>query len=70
MKNGMHINEWGTKSWYLNGRYHRLDGPAVEYEDGDKEWLANGKYYDSFDNWLEAINVSDEQKIFLKLKWT
>ena len=21
----------GTKYWYLNGKYHRKDGPAAEY---------------------------------------
>ena len=26
----------GNKSWYLNGKYHRVDGPAVEGADGDK----------------------------------
>ena len=29
--------------WYLNGRLHRVDGPAVEYANGDKLWHLNGK---------------------------
>jgi len=33
----------GTKHWYLNGRLHREDGPAVEYANGDKCWYLNGK---------------------------
>ena len=33
----------GNKSWYLNGKRHREDGPAVEYPNGDKEWYLNGK---------------------------
>jgi len=28
--------------WYLNGKYHREDGPAVEYSTGHKEWWING----------------------------
>ena len=28
----------GNKSWYLNGKRHREDGPAVEYADGSKYW--------------------------------
>ena len=32
----------GTKKWYLNGKLHREDGPAVEYADGDKYWYFNG----------------------------
>ena len=33
----------GTKYWYLNGKRHREDGPAVECADGHKEWYLNGK---------------------------
>ena len=33
----------GNKEWYLNGLYHREDGPAVEYANGDKFWYVNGK---------------------------
>ena len=28
--------------WYLNGKYHREDGPAIEYKNGDKAWWLNG----------------------------
>ena len=33
----------GSKFWYLNGKRHREDGPAVEYADGDKFWYLNGE---------------------------
>ena len=33
----------GTKEWWVEGKRHRLDGPAVEYADGYKEWWVNGK---------------------------
>jgi len=33
----------GDKEWYLNGKRHREDGPAVEYANGDKSWYLNGK---------------------------
>ena len=36
------IDQYGTKRWYLNGKLHRLDGPAIEYSGGDKEWWLNG----------------------------
>ena len=42
MKNGMSVNENGTKSWYKDGKLHREDGPAVEYADGSKEWYIDG----------------------------
>ena len=29
--------------WYQNGKYHRLDGPAIEYANGYKVWYQNGK---------------------------
>jgi hypothetical protein len=35
----------GTKEWYLNGKLHREDGPAVEYSDGTKYWYLNGKLH-------------------------
>jgi len=28
----------GNKYWYLNGKSHREDGPAIEYANGDKKW--------------------------------
>jgi len=33
----------GTKHWYLNGKRHREDGPAIEFANGDKIWFRNGK---------------------------
>jgi hypothetical protein len=33
----------GTKKWYLNGKLHREDGPAVEYPSGSKSWYLNGQ---------------------------
>ena len=33
----------GHKAWWLNGKKHREDGPAIEYADGLKEWYLNGE---------------------------
>ena len=33
----------GSKSWYLNDKLHREDGPAREYADGSKSWWLNGE---------------------------
>ena len=34
----------GNKYWYnQNDQRHRLDGPAVEYSNGDKDWYQNDK---------------------------
>ena len=34
----------GNKSWWLNGKLHREDGPAYEGDDGYKQWWLNGKW--------------------------
>ncbi len=44
---GLPALEWssGSKSYYENGKRHRIDGPAIEYSDGYKEyWLFDKKY--------------------------
>jgi len=35
----------GDKAWYLNGKRHRVDGPAVEAANGTKCWYLDGKYH-------------------------
>ena len=35
----------GTKCWYVNGKLHREDGPAIEYADGSKWWYVNDKLH-------------------------
>jgi len=40
------IDEYGDKSYYSDKAmtiYHREDGPAIEWADGDKHWYLNGK---------------------------
>jgi hypothetical protein len=39
------VNTNGTKSWYLNGKRHREDGPAIEYSDGYKAWYLDNKLH-------------------------
>lgn len=31
--------------WYVTGKLHRTDGPAVEYKDIGKEWWVDGKLH-------------------------
>ena len=33
----------GSKEWCVNGKIHRVDGPAIECADGSKSWWMNGK---------------------------
>ena len=35
------MNEWDT-TWWLNGEFHRVDGPAREWADGCKAWYLSG----------------------------
>jgi hypothetical protein len=45
MRDGSHINADGSKRWYLNGKCHRTDGPAIEWPDGSKYWYLNGRLH-------------------------
>ena len=45
IKYEVEVHSNGSKFWYLNGEYHRLDGPACEYSDGTKVWYMNGKLH-------------------------
>jgi len=37
------IDDNGEKHWYKNDKFHRIDGPAIEYTNGSKYWYKNGK---------------------------
>jgi hypothetical protein len=43
IKYEVEVYEDGDKHWYLNGKLHREDGPAVERSNGFKYWYLNGK---------------------------
>ena len=66
------VYENGTKEWYLNGKLHREDGPAIEYNDGNKDWYLNGKrhrvdgpaieYADGYKAWfLNGVRLTEEE---------
>jgi len=46
----------GDKCWYLYGRYHREDGPAIERANGDKFWYLNGGYHREDGPAIEWVN--------------
>jgi hypothetical protein len=41
----MEVDPDGSKHWYLNGKRHREDGPAIEWSGGGKCWYLNGKLH-------------------------
>ena len=45
MKNGIMVDEFGNKFYFLNWGLHREDGPAVELANGIKEYWLHGKYW-------------------------
>ena len=49
----------GDKHWYLNGKFHREDGPAIEYANGDKEWYLNDEILTE-ERVLKNLKVSEE----------
>ncbi len=61
MKNGLIVDENGTKRWYLDDKYHREnDLPAVEYLGGYKAWYLNDKLHREND--LPAVEYADGTK--------
>jgi len=46
----------GTTFWYLNGKLHRENGPAILRNDGSKEWFFNGQLHREDGPAIEAGN--------------
>ena len=45
VKNGLSVDYFKTKYWYINNELHREDGPAIEYAYGDKIWYLHDKVH-------------------------
>jgi hypothetical protein len=58
----------GVKTWYRHGLVHRDDGPAFENANGNKYWYLNDQEL-TFNNWLDKVDISDENKVMMKLKY-
>ena len=39
----------GSKFWLINGKPHRINGPATHYTNGNKFWFINGSTYSQSD---------------------
>jgi len=57
----------GYKGWWLNGKRHREDGPAIEYANGVKQWFLNGEFYSEGD-YIRAIKLIRLSHMTLKNK--
>lgn len=67
------VYEDGTKTWYLNGKRHREDGPAIEFADGTKGCYLNGQRLseEEFNNrtQVQELTIKElEQKLGYKIK--
>jgi hypothetical protein len=64
------VDQRGNKKWWVNGKLHRLDGPAVETPKRYKEWWINGVQYteDEFNIYIKKLNnpilTADEIELF------
>ena len=50
----------GDIYWFINGKKHREDGPAVEYSHGDREWYLNGVRHREDGPAVECTNGNKE----------
>jgi len=54
------VDKNGNRFWYLNGKPHREDGPAIENVNGDKYWFLNGKRHREDGPAIEWLNGQKE----------
>jgi len=45
----------GNKSWHYKDKKHRLNGPAIEYVNGNKSYYINGIFFKTFEDYKEAV---------------
>jgi hypothetical protein len=50
------IDHLGTKQWFRDGELHRVNGPAIEYANGDRVWFFKGHLHRTNGPAVEYIN--------------
>ena len=55
--------------WYINGKSHRIDGPADMWTSGSMFWYINGKQYNDNQSYQKAAGISDEDMAMIVLKY-
>lgn len=61
--------ELWTSTGKIGYNIHRLDGPAIIYNDGDMGWYINDNLYTSWKRFGEVAKLSEEQLSILVLKY-
>ena len=56
------VSSQGIVRWhdFKTGKIHRVDGPAVEYANGDKSWWVNGRCHRTDGPAVEYVNGRKE----------
>jgi hypothetical protein len=64
------ISDNGTKFWFNKNRHwHREDGPALIYNNGDQAWYINNFRHRDNKSFQSAAGISDEDMIAIVLKY-
>lgn len=58
---------YGTKQWYLDGKLHRTDGPAIEYLYDGKVWYLEDNFIFELDDIGEYILI--EEGLPPRIQW-
>jgi len=58
MMNGLNMNQYGSKRWYLNNKLHRINGPAIIVYTGIAVRLW---YYNDF--YIKCNNQKDFERL-------
>ena len=59
----------GTKHWYNEkGKYHRENGPAIEFTNGSKFWIINGKLHREDGPAIERTDGSNKEEWWVNEK--
>lgn len=62
------VFEDGDVEYWQNGELHRTDGPAIDYN-GLKEWYVRGRYITSSQEYQAVTFRTEEEMVFLLLKY-
>jgi len=66
---GCLIDKHGDSAWYKNGKWHREDGPALEYKYGTKSWCFEGKLFEDENSHKIFVRNLKIKMIVDKLKY-
>lgn len=62
------ISADGQAEWWIGSECHREDGPAIISSSGFGSWYLNSNRY-SFNEWCNLVNLSNEKRIEMKLRY-